>query len=441
MNGESSLSDTEPNSQSAHTVTLPVLNKGGVSMAYPRGEIPDEIAEKRNGSLHHFPSDASIAEKNDFVISPRIDRFRKRFFPHATIAEWTDWRWQLRNRVRTLPGLERIFELSDDERAAVTQLGGHLPVGITPYYAALMDRENPKEALRVTMIPVADELKLHPGESADPLSEDHSSPVPGLVHRYPDRVLFLVTNFCATYCRYCTRARLVGQTGEFHFNTEQQQTAIDYIAAHPEIRDVLLSGGDPLSMDDRRLEWLLSRLRDIPHVEFLRIGPKIPAVLPQRITESLTRMLRKFHPLWLSVHFMHPAELTPEVGQACGRLADAGIPLGSQTVLLKDVNDDVETMRRLNHGLLKIRVRPYYLYQCDPIQGSAHMRTPIEKGLEIIEGLRGHTTGYAVPHFVVDAPGGGGKIPLVPDYRVGRDGDDVVLRNYEGNTYRYYDPK
>ncbi len=386
------------------------------------------------------PQPPPPADSTEFTISPSVARFRKKFYPHSTVAEWNDWRWQLRNRIRSLEGLESIFTLSTEERDAVQRLGGHLPVGITPFYASLIDRKDPNEALRRTMIPVSDELTLGQGEAADPLAEDHSSPVPGLVHRYPDRVLFLVTNFCATYCRYCTRARLVGQTGEFHFNTAQQERGIEYIAEHPEIRDVLLSGGDPLTMDDRRLEWLLSRLRTIPHVEFLRIGTKVPAVLPQRITDGLTRMLRKFHPLWMSVHFMHPNELTPEVAQACERLADAGIPLGSQTVLLKGVNDDVETMRRLSHGLLKSRVRPYYLYQCDPIQGSAHLRTPVEKGLEIIEGLRGHTTGYAVPHYVIDAPGGGGKIPLVPDYFQGRDGNQVVLRNYEGKKYQYFDP-
>jgi lysine 2,3-aminomutase len=272
------------------------------------------------------------------------------------------------------------------------------------------------------------------------LGEDHDSPVPGLVHRYPDRVLFLVTSFCAVYCRYCTRSRLVGKTGEYHFNQKQFQAAIDYIAAHPEIRDVLISGGDPLTMNDDKIEWLLSRLRAIPHVEFIRIGSKVPVVLPQRITPALVKMLRKYHPFWMSVHFMHPDELTPEVKQSCERLADAGIPLGSQTVLNAGVNDDVDTMKRLMHGLLKIRVRPYYIYQCDPIPGSAHFRTPVEKGLEIIEGLRGHTTGYAVPQFVIDAPGGGGKIPLLPQYYQGRDGDDVLVRNFEGKTFRYPDP-
>jgi lysine 2,3-aminomutase len=333
-----------------------------------------------------------------------------------------------------------VFRLSDEERAAVFQMGGGLPLGITPYYASLMDPDDPNHPTRRTMIPLPGEFIQSPGEADDPLGEDHDSPVPGLVHRYPDRVLFLVTNFCATYCRYCTRARMVGHTGEFHASYGQYQQAIDYIAAHPEIRDVLLSGGDPLTMADDRLEWILTRLRAIEHVEFIRIGTKVPAVTPQRITPEFVAMLRKFHPLWMSIHFMHPNEMTPEVVQACERLADAGIPLGSQTVLTRGVNDDVETMKALMHRLLKARVRPYYIYQCDPISGSSHLRTPIEKGLEIMDGLRGHTTGYAVPTFVVDAPGGGGKIPLLPNYYVGREGDDVLLRNFEGQVYRYPDP-
>lgn len=431
-------SETEPGGPSKNPLRLVVLNSGETETEEPPSSI--RIADPvRKSTRTAVPSAREEPRPLRMSISPQVLRFRKRYFPEATNAEWNDWRWQLRNRIRNLDMLERMFVLTDDEREAMRRLGGHLPVGITPYYAALCDRDNPREALRVTMIPVASELTMNPGEAADPLAEDDSSPVDGLVHRYPDRVLFLVTNFCATYCRYCTRARLVGQTGEYHFNTAQHEKAIEYIAAHPEIRDVLLSGGDPLSMDDRRLEWLLSRLRDIPHVEFLRIGSKIPAVLPQRITPDLAKMLRKYK-VWLSVHFMHPSEITREVSQACERLADAGIPLGSQTVLLKGVNDDVETMKKLVHGLLMMRVRPYYLYQCDPIQGSAHLRTSIDKGLEIIEGLRGHTTGYAVPQFVVDAPGGGGKLPLVPNYFIGREGDDAVFRNYEGRTFRYYDP-
>lgn len=357
------------------------------------------------------------------------------------MRDWNDWRWQNRHRVRNLSDLERMFHLTDDERQAIEAHHGALPLGITPYYASLVDGDNPAQALRRTVIPVLGEYLKSRGESDDPLSEDASSPLPGLVHRYPDRVLLLVTNFCSVYCRYCTRARMVGSAGERSIRKHDLERAIDYIAATPVIRDVLLSGGDPLSLDDERLEWILQRLRQIPHVEFIRIGSKQPAVQPQRITPALTRILKRYHPLWMSLHFTHPDELTPEVAEACARLADAGIPLGSQTVLLKGINDSIATMRELMHGLLRIRVRPYYLYQCDPISGSSHFRTPVEKGLEIIRGLRGHTTGYAVPTYVIDAPEGGGKIPLAPDYVVGRDGDDLLLSNYANGTYRYPDPR
>lgn len=376
-----------------------------------------------------------------FPISDRSREFRSRFFAAATDAEWLDWRWQLRHRIRTLAELERVFKLTADERDAVTRRSGALPIGITPYYASLMSLDDPSEGLRRTHIPVGDEFIKSPGEADDPLGEDHDSVVPGLVHRYPDRVLFLATGFCSTYCRYCTRSRMVGEPGgEYDFSKSQWEKAFDYIAAHPEIRDVLISGGDPLSLSDDRLDYLLGRLRAIEHVEFIRIGSKIPVVLPMRITKSLTDVLRKYHPLWMSIHVTHPDELTPEVMESTARLADAGIPLGSQTVLLKGINDDISIMKPLMHGLLKFRVKPYYLYQCDPITGSAHFRTPVSKGLEIIEGLRGHTTGYAVPTFVIDAPGGGGKIPLLPNSVVGRDGDDLLLRNFEGGTYRYGDP-
>ncbi len=382
---------------------------------------------------------APVPEPAAFPIGERAARFQALYFPEATSANWNDWSWQLRNRLRDLPSLQRSVALSDSERATIERIGGRLPVGITPYYASLMDPDDPEEPIRRTMIPVAGELVRGYGEADDPLGEDADSPVPGLVHRYPDRVLFLVTNFCATYCRYCTRARVVGHTGEFHFNQAQFQTAIDYVAAHPEIRDVLISGGDPLTLGDARLEWLLTRLRKIPHVEFLRIGTKVPVVLPMRITPALTTMLRRFHPLWMSIHFQHPDEITPEVAEACARLADAGIPLGSQTVLLRGVNDDIDVMKRLMHGLLRIRVRPYYLYQCDPISGSEHLRTSVARGIEIVAGLRGHTTGYGAPTFVVDGPGGAGKIALSPDMVVGRDGRDLLLRNYAGEISRYPD--
>ncbi|MEJ2428850.1 MAG: KamA family radical SAM protein [Deltaproteobacteria bacterium] len=372
-----------------------------------------------------------------FPVSLHSSTFRKRSFPEATSAEWNHWRWQIANRISSLHQLERILRLSDDERQAIGRNGNTLPLAITPYYASLLDGNNPSQPLRRTVVPVSGEYLYSQGEAEDPLEEDHHSPVPGIVHRYPDRVLFLVTDFCSTYCRYCTRSRLVGHNKGFR--SERWQQGIDYIKATPMVRDVLLSGGDPLTLPEEKLEWLLSRLRKIPHVELLRIGSKVPVVLPQRITPSLTRMLKRYHPLWMSIHFTHPDELTPEASQACERLADAGIPLGSQTVLLAGINDDVETMKTLVHGLLKIRVKPYYLYQCDPILGSAHFRTPVSKGLEIIQGLRGHTSGYAVPTYAIDAPGGGGKIPLLPEYVVGREGDDLVLKNYEGRIFRYPD--
>lgn len=371
--------------------------------------------------------------------NPRTREFRKRFYPDATDRDWNDWRWQSRNRVRTLAQIERIIKLSESEREALIQGGTMLPVGVTPYYLSLLDIDDPSQHIRKTVIPTKSEFVRAFGEADDPLGEDGHSPVPGLVHRYPDRVLLLALDFCSTYCRYCTRSRVVGH-GEISPNEKRLEAAFEYLRNHKEVRDVLISGGDPLALSEDKLDWILSRLRAIPHIEFVRIGTKMPAVLPQRITPELTRVLRKYHPLWMSIHFIHPDECTPESARACGRLVDAGVPLGSQTVLLKGVNDSVDTMKELVHRLLLMRVRPYYLYQCDPISGSSHFRTSVSKGLEIIEGLRGHTTGYAVPTYVIDAPGGGGKIPLQPNYLVGRDGNEVILRNFEGKTYRYPDP-
>ena len=383
-----------------------------------------------------------LKRPNRFPIGADARAFMARFYPEATPDDWNDWRWQSRHRIRSLAELERIFQLSNDEREAASKHTGSLPVGITPYYASRMSLTDAMEPLRRTHIMVGQEFLRVPGEEDDPLGEDHDMATPGLVHRYPDRVLFLTTGFCATYCRYCTRSRMVGNAGgEYHFSTHEWEKALAYIEAHTEVRDVLLSGGDPLSIGDDKLDYLLGRLRRIRHVEFVRIGTKIPVVLPQRVTRDLVKMLKKHHPLWMSLHFTHPAEFSPEVTEATARLADAGIPLGSQTVLLKDINDDVGVMKTLMHGLLQRRVRPYYLYQCDPISGSAHFRTTVDKGVEIIRSLRGHTTGYAVPTFVVDAPGGGGKIPVNPDYIVGRDGDALVLTNYENGRYRYVDPE
>jgi lysine 2,3-aminomutase len=378
------------------------------------------------------------APKSRPVSNPRISAFRRAFFPTATDKEWTDWQWQIRNRIRQLDQLERMLTLSGPERSAVEMSPSKLPVGITPYFMSLLSKDDPNDALRRTVVPTVSEFTKTPQEADDPLGEDDQSPVPGLVHRYPDRVLLLVLDFCSTYCRYCTRSRVVGH-GAIYPSRSRLERAIDYIRSTPSIRDVLISGGDPLTLNDERLNWLLSRLREIPHVEIIRIGTKVPAVLPQRITPNLVRVLRRYHPLWMSLHFTHPAECTPEAYRACERLANAGIPLGSQTVLLKGINDTVETMKALCHHLLRMRVRPYYIYQCDPITGSSHFRTSVETGLEIIRGLRGHTTGYAVPTYVIDAPGGGGKIPLMPNYVEGREGDMLLLRNYCDRQYRYPD--
>lgn len=371
--------------------------------------------------------------------SPAPAAFRRRHFPGIGRAQWNDWRWQVRHRVTSPTALSRFLTLTEAEEEAFAGGAGQLPLAITPYYLSLIAPDDPADPLRKAVVPLAAECTMGPGESADPLAEDADSPVPGLVHRYPDRVLLLATGFCSTYCRYCTRSRLVGGGHEMTGSRARLERALAYIAATPTIRDVLVSGGDPLTMADDRLDWLLGRIRAISHVEIIRLGTKTPAVLPQRITPALIKVLRRHHPLFMSLHFTHPAELTADAARACARLADAGIPLGSQTVLLAGINDDVETMRRLMQGLLRMRVRPYYLYQCDPIQGSAHFRTPVSTGVEIIRSLRGHTSGYAVPTYVIDAPGGGGKVALYPESVVGRRGGDLVLSSWDGHTYAYPD--
>ncbi|NQU35844.1 MAG: KamA family radical SAM protein [Bacteroidetes bacterium] len=373
-----------------------------------------------------------------FAVSDNSLSFRDRNFPGVSLAEWTDWKWQIRNSYTSFSKLEKIINLSEDEKGFKEQ-SLNLPIRITPYYASLLDADDSLQPLRKTMVPVLNELVVSPGEESDPLGEEHDSPVPLIIHRYPDRALFLVTGFCSAFCRYCTRSHMVSKKEKMHSRTSEIDNAIDYIRQHTEIRDVIISGGDPLTLEDNRLEYILSGLRAIEHVEFIRIGTKVPAVLPMRITPALVQMIKKYHPVFMSVHFTHPSELTPETREACNRLADAGIPLGSQTVLMKGINNSVEVYKKLTHELLKVRVRPYYLYQCDPIPGSAHFRTKVEDGLKIIRGLRGFTSGYAIPQFVIDAPKGGGKIPLLPDYVVGKENGDVVLRNYENKIFRYPD--
>jgi lysine 2,3-aminomutase len=359
------------------------------------------------------------------------------FWREVSDKDWNDWRWQLKHRITSVGQLERLMPtLTPEEFAGAKLANTRLALAITPYFFNLIDPADEYCPIRLQVIPKVAETHTASWEMSDPCGEDSHSPVPGLVHRYPDRVLFLVTDRCAAYCRYCTRSRLVSNATGYDFHPEFDKQ-IAYIASRPEIRDVLLSGGDPLLLSDDRLESLLRRLRAISHVEFLRIGSRIPTFLPQRITPELCAMLKKFHPLFMSVHSNHPRELTTEVRDALGRLADAGIPLGNQSVLLKHVNDDAEVMTAHVQKLLMCRVKPYYLYQCDLISGSAHLRVSVRKGIEIMTQLRGHTTGYAVPQYVIDAPGGGGKVPVNPEYVLSRNADRVVLRNYEGKIFEY----
>ncbi len=357
-------------------------------------------------------------------------------WPHVLPEEWNSWQWQQKNRITKLEEIEQHLQLTREEKNGIILSAHKLAMGITPHYFNLIEADNPDCPIRRQIIPRLGESQLHPSEMADPCGEDSHMPVPGLVHRYPDRVLFLITDRCASYCRYCTRSRVVSGVGdqELHTNFEE---AFAYLEQHEEIRDVLLSGGDPLLFSDDKLEKILARLRSIPHIEFLRIGSRVPCFLPQRVTPKLCEMLQKYHPLWMSVHFNHPRELTLEVREALERLANHGVPLGNQSVLLAGVNDSVPVMKQLVQKLLRCRVRPYYLYQCDLIKGSRHLRTSVKKGIEIIEGLRGHTTGYAIPQFVIDAPGGGGKIPVNPNYVLSHDEQKVVLRNYEGHIFEY----
>jgi lysine 2,3-aminomutase len=361
------------------------------------------------------------------------------YWSEDSLSHWGDYKWQLRNRVDSLIDLESRLNLTDVERAGVLLAGTKLAMSITPHFFNLIDRDDPDCPIRRQVIPRIEEGWNAPEELADPCGEDSHMPVPGLVHRYPDRVLFLVTDRCASYCRYCTRSRVVSGVGEQHLET-QWEPAFRYLENHTEIRDVLLSGGDPLLFSDDRLDKVLTRLRSIPHIQFVRIGSRIPIFLPQRITPELCAMLKKHHPLFISIHTNHPRELTSEVRDALGRLADAGIPLGNQSVLLRGVNDSVDIQKALVHKLLMCRVRPYYLYQCDLINGSSHLRTSVAEGVAVIEGLRGHTTGYAIPQFVIDGPGGGGKIPINPNYLIESVPGRVTLRNFEGNVFEYPDP-
>lgn len=355
---------------------------------------------------------------------------------HIPEADWRDWTWQLQHRLTTAAQLEQYMTLTPEEKAGCEFASHKLSLAITPYFFNLIDRNDPDCPIRKQVIPRAGEMQLSAEEMLDSLGEDEHSPVPGLVHRYPDRVLFLVTDRCAAYCRYCTRSRLVSNAQHYDFHPAYEK-ALEYIAAHPEVRDVLISGGDPLLLSDNKLDHLLGRLRAIPHVEFIRIGSRIPVFLPQRITPALCEVFRKHGPIWMSIHANHPKEATKELKDACERLSFAGVPLGNQSVLLRGINDDADVMKALVHRLLRMRVRPYYIYQMDLITGGAHFKADVRKGIEIIRALRGHTTGYAVPQYVIDAPGGGGKVPINPEYMEKITDEEVIFRNYEGRRFSY----
>jgi lysine 2,3-aminomutase len=396
-------------------------------------ETANEITA-RNEEPSHWSSSRDASEGSSAEEPPQRRAPLWRAVPDE---QWHDWRWQLSHRLNSLEELGQIVNLTPDEVAGCRN--HHFRVDITPYFASLIDPDDPNCPIRRQVIPTSRELLAFDGMFVDSLNEDAHSPVPGLVHRYPDRVLMLVTTQCASYCRYCTRSRLVGDPSA-QFSRADYDAQIDYIARTPQVRDVLLSGGDPLILPQKILEGLLRRLRAIPHVEIVRIGSRVPVFLPQRITPELVAMLRQFHPLWMNLHFNHARELTPEVSRAVALLADAGIPLGAQTVLLAGVNDSTEVMKELVHKLVMNRVRPYYLYQCDEVAGAGHFRTTVSKGIEIIESLRGHTSGYAIPTFVVDAPGGGGKIPVMPQYVISQAPGRVVMRNFEGFITTYNEP-
>ncbi|MEK6607508.1 MAG: KamA family radical SAM protein [Myxococcota bacterium] len=360
-------------------------------------------------------------------------------FANVSDQDWNDWRWQARSCIQDLGTLEQIFRLTPEERQGAIATQDQFQLSIPPYYALLADPDDPSCPVRMQAIPHVAEAQKLPTSLRDPLGEDDAMPVPGLVHRYPDRVLLLINNMCSMYCRYCTRKRLTGEDNETMPRADFERV-LSYLRATPQVRDVLISGGDPLNISDRRLDEILGALRAIPSIEIIRMGTRMPVVMPQRITPELCAVLRKHHPFWVNTHFNHPKELTPEAIDACARLADAGIPLGNQTVLLRGVNSSALLLKDLFHRLVRARVRPYYLFQCDPAEGLEHFRTPVAKGVEIMEQLQGWTSGYAIPKLVIDAPGGGGKLPFGPQYVVSTGLHETVVRNFEFRTFRYPEP-
>jgi lysine 2,3-aminomutase len=421
---------------------------GGRNMAPSPADAPsrpaDETAANHPATGLTRPDDAPFVNLRDPARAlgldgkPAVSR-RAAIWADVPDERWNDWRWQMSNRVNSAEEIGRVLNLTDDERGGLSALD-KFRVDITPYFLSLIDPDDPNDPIRRQVIPTDCEQESFTAMMEDSLAEDRHSPVPGLVHRYPDRVLMLVTTQCASYCRYCTRSRIVGDATQ-NFNRHDVEAQLDYLRRTPQVRDVLLSGGDALTLAPKLLESIIRSLREIPHIEIIRIGSRVPVFLPQRIDDDLCEMLAKYHPLWVNLHFNHPNEITPEVSRACDKLTRAGIPLGNQSVLLAGINDCVHIMRSLVHRLVENRIRPYYIYQCDLVEGSGHFRTPVGKGIEIMEGLRGHTSGYAVPTYVVDAPGGGGKIPVMPNYLISYSDHKVVLRNYEGYITTYEEPE
>jgi len=427
-------SSDDPYPSTSRTAVLEVAQGSASAGHTPSWAAIDPLAKPRS---------CAPAVPHNSGAYPRADltptTWRDRYFPGVTDEQWGDWKWQFRNRITTLAELDAFFPLADEDRAAVREVLHEFRMGITPYYLSLIDPHDRKDPLYLQAVPTVEEfLNLRVGEE-DPLAEDQFSPVPGITHRYPDRCLMLPTNSCALYCRYCTRKRIM-EEGEAPLPKSALDPMIDYIKRTPTIRDVIISGGDPLTFSTARIEELLQRLREIPHLEIIRFGSRVPVTLPQRITPELCAVLEKYGPIWINTHFNHPREVTAEAAEACKRLVRCGIPVNNQAVLLKGVNDDPVTIKSLVHALMRACVRPYYLYHCDPVKGAHHFRTTVAKGLEIIENLRGHTSGLAIPTYVIDAPGGGGKIPIQPNYLLSYEQGRAIVRNFQGRIFVYDDP-
>ena len=396
--------------------------------------IPQEVEEEPPSSKH-----TKLEAKDEEPPGKRFASQRNRLFTHVSASDWNDWKWHFRNRITTVEELSRLISLTSEEQAQLKLVTAKYPLAITPHYLSLIDLDDPFDPIRRQSIPCMDELTMGTLGSEDPLEEKRDSVVPGLVHRYPDRVLMLLTDICPMLCRHCTRKR-EWHHGGWVRTDEEIDKMLDYIRHSKNVRDVIISGGDPLTLSTRRLESILSKIRQIEHVEIIRIGTRYPVVLPQRIDDELCNMLSKYGPIWLNTHFNHFNEITDESAKAVDRLVRAGVLVNNQTVLLRGINDSVDAQLKLCQTLLKIKVRPYYLFQCDEVQGTEHLRTPVETGIRIIEGMRGHTSGLAVPAFVIDLPDGGGKVPLQPDYVLAKTGTEMIIRNYQGHLFRYRNP-